>query len=102
MEIDIIKMQNVNPANQLVGFLNDVSDLFLEKMENRIRGLLEEYSPKSVQEQDSYLTIGEVCQVLNKTRPTLDNWKKKGILVPDKYLGRSPMYLKSNIINLKK
>lgn len=95
-------IENVNPTNQLVGFLKDISDYFLNEWENRTRVLLEEYSPKSVQEQDSYLTIGEVCQVLNKTRPTLDNWKKKGILVPDKYLGRSPMYLKSNIINLKK
>lgn len=47
----------------------------------------------SVKQKEDYLTIKDVCKLVNRDRRTLSNWNKKKILTPN-HIG---LYKKSDI-----
>ena len=51
-------------------------------------------------EQESYLSIQEVCDILHVSSNTLWRWGKSGYLIPCK-IGRTPMYKLSDINKLR-
>ena len=51
-------------------------------------------------EQESYLSIQEVCDILHVSSNTLWRWGKSGYLIPCK-VGRTPMYKLSDINKLR-
>ena len=51
--------------------------------------------PKSL-EADKYLTRSEVCDLLNVSHVTLNNWSKRDVLIPRKIGGRV-LYLKNEV-----
>jgi hypothetical protein len=52
-------------------------------------------APKSL-EADRYLTRSEVCNLLNVSHVTLNNWSKRDVLIPRKIGGRV-LYLKNEV-----
>lgn len=99
-EILLQKDSNVNFLQNFASLLKCTIDYLLQENNNQIRTIMNEYLSNEV--QDNYLKINQVCDFLNIKRQTLDNWKKNGVLIPDSYIGRSPVYLESKIIKLKK
>ena len=51
-------------------------------------------------EQESYLSVQEVCDILHVSSNTLWRWGKSGYLIPCK-IGRTPMYKLSDINKLR-
>lgn len=62
--------------------------------------LVVEAAAKPVESEEKYLTTDEVCDILHVSSNTLWRWGKSGYLVPNK-VGRTPMYRKSDIDNLR-
>ena len=52
-------------------------------------------APKSL-EANKYLTRSEVCDLLNVSHVTLNNWSKRDVLIPRKIGGRV-LYLKNEV-----
>ena len=62
--------------------------------------LVVEAAAKPVESEEKYLKTDEVCKILHVSSNTLWRWGKSGYLVPNK-VGRTPMYRKSDIDNLR-
>lgn len=48
---------------------------------------------------EEHLMIDEVCKLTRKSRATIWQWNKKGILKPIAKSGKNPLYLKSDVLD---
>ncbi len=48
---------------------------------------------------EEHLIIDEVCKLTRKSRVTIWQWNKKGILRPIGKSGKNPLYLKSDVLD---
>ena len=48
---------------------------------------------------EEHLMIDEVCKLTSKSRATIWQWNKKGILKPIGKSGKNPLYLKSDVLD---
>lgn len=74
-------------------------DAFLAKQREFLREELEK-ALKNVnpgKETEQVLQTKDVCQLLRKSRQTIENWSDAGIL-KKRYLGESVFYLRSEIL----
>lgn len=103
MKKEVALQQNleVNLLQTLVGLFRAGIDYLLQEQNNQMRVMFDEYLLNN-EKEDKYLKIKQVCDLLGIERQTLNNWKKKGVLKPDSYIGKSPVYLESKILTLKK
>ncbi len=109
-EFLLSKTNTNNMVHQLMGAL---ADLVAHNVVERLRETEEffnktitvEAEPVENENPDELLTIKEVCKILKVRRGALNDWRIKGILEPDTYVGRSPRYKRGTIqgfINYKK
>lgn len=70
----------------------DKIDLILSKLESM-------GNTESGQKSDEHLLIDEVCRLTRKSRVTIWQWNKKGILKPIGKSGKNPLYLKSEVLD---
>lgn len=75
--------------DELVGLVKEA----VKQEFNRQRAMGE--APKSL-EVDKYLTRNEVCDLLNVSYVTLNNWSKRDVLMPRKIGGRV-LYIKNEV-----
>lgn len=68
-------------------------ELILSKLESI------ENVTSDVTDNHEHLLIPEVCKLARKSRVTIWNWNKKGILKPIGKSGKNPIYLKSDVLN---
>lgn len=90
------KLETENPATtniQLVVGQEDLRDILKEL----ITDALDEYKQES--KSEILLSIDEVAQKLNVTKPTLWRWAKNNYLVPIK-VGKRPMYKLTDVEHL--
>ena len=71
----------------------------LEEIKN-VDSSNEKLNNQTVINQDQFLTRKEVCQMLNVTTVTLDNWRKKEILIPLK-IGKRVLYKMEDVEKAK-
>ena len=62
--------------------------------------LVAEAAAKPHQEEEKFLSVDEVCEILHVSSNTLWRWGKTGYLKSVK-VGRTPMYKQSDIDNLR-
>lgn len=94
---DMNKLQ-LNSNVQIVCTLADLREIFNDwHQEQREKDLQQ----KQQQKKEDYLTVREVCEVLNVTKPTLWRWSKLNYLVPVK-VGKKNYYKRSDIEALRK
>ncbi|AZI66541.1 DNA-binding protein [Kaistella daneshvariae] len=67
-------------------------DLILSKLESM------ESATSNASHKDEHLLINEVCKLTRKSRVTIWNWNKKGLLKPIGKSGKNPLYLKSDVM----
>lgn len=67
-------------------------DLVLSKLENQEKTTTDA-------EYEEHLLISEVCQLTRKSRVTVWNWRRKGILTPVGKSGKNPIYRKRDVLN---
>ena len=72
----------------------------LADLKEFVSEMIAEAAVKPVTTEEQFLTVGEVCDILHVSSNTLWRWGKTGYLVPNK-VGRSPMYRKVDIDNLR-
>ncbi len=53
----------------------------------------------SYTKSEEHLMIHEVCKLTRKSRVTIWQWNKKGILRPIGKSGKNPLYLKSDVLD---
>lgn len=53
----------------------------------------------STNNSEEHLMIDEVCKLTRKSRVTIWQWNKKGILRPIGNSGKNPLYLKSDVLD---
>ncbi len=90
------KLETENPATtniQLVVGQNDLRDILKEL----ITDALDEYKQES--KSEILLSIDEVAQKLNVTKPTLWRWAKNNYLLPIK-VGKKTMYRLTDVEHL--
>jgi len=91
------KLQS-NSNVQIVCSLADLREIFNDwQREQREKEIQEQQQQK----KEDYLTVREVCEVLNVTKPTLWRWSKLNYLVPVK-VGKKNYYKSSDIESLRK
>lgn len=75
-------------------------DVFLAKQREFLREELKEAlkSVNSSKEPEEVLQTKDVCDLLKKSRQTIENWCEAGIL-KKRYLGESVFFLRSEIIS---
>ena len=80
----------------------------LEELSESVARILVDFNKKestlkvnSIEKKEKlYLSSREVAEMCNiKSKTTLWNWKKKGILIPRASAGRKPMYLRSDVLD---
>lgn len=54
---------------------------------------------KSPDNTNEHLLIDDVCRLTRKSRVTVWTWRKNKLLLPVGMSGRSPLYLKSDVLN---
>lgn len=72
----------------------------LTDLKEFVAEMIAEAAAKPV-EEEKYLSVDEVCELLNVSSNTLWRWGKRGYLHPIK-VGRTPQYRLSDIKNLRK
>ena len=90
--MNISELSNLNASVSVCVTLNDLKE-FVQQM-------IVEAAAKPVEAEEKYLSVDEVCQLLNVSSNTLWRWGKNGYLIPHK-VGRTPMYRHSDIENLR-
>lgn len=93
----IIEFKNNGSMATIGDFFKNVIDYALSQHRNQMKEMFEEYCVNREKEDDIYLSIKQVADRLKVTRQTVNDWRRKGTLVPDTYIGRSPKYLESKI-----
>lgn len=87
-----------NSNVQIVCTLADLRQIFSDwRDELKMKERLEQQQQK----KEDYLTVKEVCEMLNVTKPTLWRWAKLNYLVPTK-VGKKNFYKASDIELLRK
>lgn len=89
-------------ANQLMGVFADmVAHIVVEKLKETGEVFDKTLTVETITVQNEHpeelLTIKDVCEFLKVKRGALNDWRKKGILKPDTYVGRSPRYKRISI-----
>lgn len=88
----------LNSNVQIVCNINDLRQIFNDWQQEQQQ---KEQQKQQQQEKESYLSVAEVCQLLNVTKPTLWRWSKLNYLVPVK-VGKKNYYKRSDIEALRK
>ncbi|SIR73017.1 helix-turn-helix domain-containing protein [Chryseobacterium sp. RU33C] len=93
-------IENSNVITALTQFLAAFSSVNTsdEKM-NVILSKIESIEKVSSNTEEEYLLTNEVCKITRKSRPTIIDWRKKGILKPFGKSGRNYLYKKSDVLN---
>ena len=89
--MNLRELSNLNASVAVMVSLPDLREFFAE--------LVAEAAAKPV-EEEKYLGVPEVCELLNVSANTLWRWNRSGYLHSIK-VGRSPMYRLSDINNLR-
>ncbi len=99
-EIIVPNKLEVLPNNYVSNIIERVTDVIALKVYTKIKYKLKQVSEKHIppkNESEKLFSIDETCKMLNKSRSTLNRWRKEGLLIPIKKIGVSPMYSKSQI-----
>ena len=76
-------------------------DIICDRMESRIELVLDRKSQQPILNKE-YVTIKDVCALLNVTRQTVHHWVKQGKLEKIKLGSRSTRFKTSDVLNLLK
>ena len=72
----------------------------LADLKEFVSEMIVEAAAKPQETEEKYLSVDEVCEMLNVSSNTLWRWNRNGYLLSTK-VGRTPMYKLSDINNLR-
>ncbi|AGC77130.1 helix-turn-helix protein [Nonlabens dokdonensis] len=99
-EIAISRQGTQNAINLVI---DSMAQLFSERVSEKLKetGFFPvqeiEVKAESDPNEDELLKVQDVMDILKVKKGAIYDWRKKGILVPDSYVGRSPRYKRSTI-----
>lgn len=94
-------MDNKSFITQLLKAAENIPDGYnLENKYDQILNRLKEIEShqKSTDNTDEHMLIDDVCRLTRKSRVTVWTWRKNKLLLPVGMSGKSPLYLKSDVL----
>lgn len=90
---------NIRELSNLSG--NVSVSVTLADLKEFVSEMIAEAAAKSQDAEEKFLSVDEVCQLLNVSSNTLWRWNRSGYLISSK-VGRQVLYRKSDVDNLLK
>lgn len=88
-------LETITQVLQTFLLQEDKTEQKFDALFSEMEKLKEGFSKK---EDDEFLTIKQVCNLVKKGRTTIWRWADKGLLVPFGKSGKSPLYKKSDVM----
>lgn len=101
--------QTLTSPNRAQNAIYQIIDLMAELVSEKVSDKINEMGFSTIQEievkptmtenPEELLTVKDLESILKVKKGAIYDWRKRGILKPDTYVGRSPRYKRQSITN---